>query len=249
LHGKAQPAKSDDCIYALRNTTLHGDSGSALLTPQGLVDAIAIQGAESGGAGVMAEMKVLPLSCVRDLVLNAVSDSQSDKIMNIVWNGSDYLFRDAFQPPPWAGSGWVSNLRLAKAFLGWSAANKTQTQLFDVERRQKALKIIYERRLGIDMLRALAVAETTNTKNAGDAFQRLGDGLIDRSKADAQIAYSAAKYVAGLTPAPLPVGAKPPERPDLARAFEAPENTPQLARIIDSEDDLKQRLCSRRNRC
>jgi hypothetical protein len=105
VHGRAQPSKTDECTYTLRNATLHGDSGSALLSPQGLVDGIAVRGVETTGFGSMAEMKVLPLSCVRDLILNLVSGTQNDKIMNIVWTAGDLEFRGALQPRPSAGSG------------------------------------------------------------------------------------------------------------------------------------------------
>jgi hypothetical protein len=158
VHGKAQPSKTNECTYTLRNATLHGDSGSALLSPQGLVDGIAILGAESTGPGSMAEMKVLPLSCVRDLILNLVSDSQNDKIMNIVWTAGDREFRDAFQPPPGAGSKWVSNLRLSKAMLGWIASGTRQLSA-DKKHSDDALRIIFERRLGLAMARDVARAE------------------------------------------------------------------------------------------
>jgi hypothetical protein len=113
----------------------------------------------------MAEMKVLPLSCVRDLILNLVSDSQNDKIMNIVWTAGDREFRDAFQPPSGAGTGWVSNLRLAKAMLGWIASSPRQLSA-DKKHRDNALKIIFERRLGVDMARDIAWVETDTLLSA-----------------------------------------------------------------------------------
>src|SRR5258708_31263813 len=106
-----------------------------------------------------------PLSCVRDLILNLVSDGQNDKIMNIVWTAGDREFRNAFQPPPGAGSGWVSNLHLAKAMLGWIALSPRQLSA-DRKHRDNALKVVFERRLGIDMARDIARAETDTLLSA-----------------------------------------------------------------------------------
>lgn len=109
----ARPSFSDTCTYTIRSETLYGDSGSAVLTAAGLVDEIAVDGAKSGGGASMAEMKVLPLSCAMQQILELVPDGQSSKIMTTILTGSDADLRHAFEPPP--KSGWVSNLRLAKA--------------------------------------------------------------------------------------------------------------------------------------
>src|SRR5258707_1382645 len=49
VEGAVQPSKTDECTYTLRSQTLYGDSGSAIVTEEGLVDGIAVDGAESGG--------------------------------------------------------------------------------------------------------------------------------------------------------------------------------------------------------
>jgi hypothetical protein len=125
----AKPAWSNDCTYTLKASTLHGDSGSAVLTAEGLVDGIAVDGAESGGTNSYSEMKVLPLSCVMVQILNAVSDDQSPKIMSTLFSGDDDSMRRAFQPPP--KSGWISNLRLAKSLYSWILAHESPHFLKD----------------------------------------------------------------------------------------------------------------------
>jgi len=157
LPRKALLTKITECEYTAVVEAFSGDSGSALLSQEGLVVGIAVTG-DHGTGKSWAKMNVLPLSCVRDKILELVSDRQNDKIMKIVWTAGTREFEDAFLPPPVDGSGWVSNLRLAKAMLGWIASRTRQISA-DKKHQENAIKIISERRLGYGMVLDLARAE------------------------------------------------------------------------------------------
>jgi S1-C subfamily serine protease len=188
----AKPSYSDNCLYTLRSETLYGDSGSAVLTAEGLVDGIAMDGAESGGGASMSQMKVLPLSCVKPQILDLVPDSQSNNIMATIAKGNDFELRHAFQPPP--RSGWVSNLRLAKAVQGWIAGHKSQKQPIDDGHLKTAFEIIVQRRLGYEIVVALSHTNTASEKDAGDALQNFAHAELGRgSTANAKTAYAEAR--------------------------------------------------------
>jgi hypothetical protein len=188
----ARPSFSDTCTYTIRSETLYGDSGSAVLTAAGLVDGIAVDGAESGGGASMAEMKVLPLSCAMQQILELVPDGQSSKIMTTILTGSDADLRHAFEPPP--KSGWVSNLRLAKAIQGWIIAHRGTQQAMDASRVANAVKIMVQRQLGYEIAVEFCQTGLASGKDAGDAFQQYAGAEFDRgSKANARKAYAEAR--------------------------------------------------------
>lgn len=192
--GTARPSLSEECLYTMRGATLYGDSGSAVLTVDGLVDGIAVDGAESGGGNTMAEMKVLPLSCAMSLILDAVPDVQSEKIIATIAKGSESALRHAFQPPP--KPGWVSNLRLAKALQGWIAKHKSQRQAIEERRLSVALEIIVNRHLGFEIAIAFTRFGSASEKNAADALQQFAHAELGRgSTANAERAYAAAQQL------------------------------------------------------
>jgi hypothetical protein len=182
---------SSQCMYTLRGETLYGDSGSAVLTAEGLVDGIAVDGAESGGGDSMSEMKVLPLSCVMSQILEIVPDGQSAKIMATITKGSDAAMRHAFQPPP--KTGWISNLRLAKAVQGWIAKGNGPSQLIEADRVTTAITIIAQRRLGYKMAMEFSRVTLASAKDAGDTLRKFADMELRRgSTLTAEKAYAEA---------------------------------------------------------
>jgi outer membrane protein OmpA-like peptidoglycan-associated protein len=159
LPAAAMASKQGDCKYVIRVPTLHGDSGSAVLTPEGLVDGIAVEGAESGGTNSMAETLVLPLACVRDRILAVIPDGESAEILKIFGSGDDLALRNAFQPSANVRRRF-SNLRLAKALSGWIAERNRNRQLLplvDGQHMPQVMKIIVDRRLGYVLLNELMV--------------------------------------------------------------------------------------------
>lgn len=189
--GSGKPAWTNECTYTMKTQTVHGDSGSAVLTPEGLVDGIAVDGAKSGGTNSYSEMKVLPLSCVMPEILNAVGDRETDSIMNTLLTGDESARQNAFQPPPRAA--WVSNLRLAKAISHWSAAKKTKHAPLQDARVEEALEIIVERGLGYKLLVDFTQASMTTEKAAADTLQRFADAeLQSGSSATAIVSYTEA---------------------------------------------------------
>jgi hypothetical protein len=187
----ARPSFSDTCTYTIRSETLYGDSGSAVLTAAGLVDGIAVDGAESGGGASMAEMKVLPISCAMHQILELVPDGQSSKIMTTFLTGSDADLRHAFEPPP--KTGWVSNLRLAKAIQGWIIAQKGKQLAMDASRVTNAVKIIVERQLGYEIAVAFSRTGVASGNDAGDAIQQFARDEFGRGSPNARRAYAVAR--------------------------------------------------------
>ncbi|HEY7665928.1 MAG TPA: serine protease [Xanthobacteraceae bacterium] len=195
LQGKGLPSKTDECTYTLRSITLDGDSGSAIVTPQGLVDGIVTDGAESQGTSSFSEMKVLSLHCVRDAILGAVSDGRSKQIFEIIRKGDDAALASAFKPPPVDTALWVSNLRLAKAISQWVALDRMQRKL-DKDRTDTIIEIIADRHLGWDMVKNFCWSIAANEKEAGDILQHFADTALQTGKiADATSAYGAAKQL------------------------------------------------------
>jgi hypothetical protein len=193
LQTKGQPSMTTECTYTLRGITLDGDSGSAILTSQGLVDGIVTDGAESQGTSSYSEMKVLPLACVRDVILKFVSDDRNNQIMEIIRKGDDSVLINAFKPPPSAV--WVSNLQLAKAISEWLALDKPQRKL-DEARHRAIMQIIGERRLGWEMVQKFGLSVAANAKEPGDIIRGLADTALQKGKkADAASAYGAAKQL------------------------------------------------------
>lgn len=189
-------SKRTDCSYVIRIPTLHGDSGSAVLTDEGLVDGVAVEGAESGGTSSMAETLVLPIACVRDRILAFVPDSDSAEILRILGSGNESKLLNAFQPSM-STVGRFSNLRLAKALLGWIAEHKKNQQLPPLVDRQhiaQVMPIIIERRLGYDLATDFTYVESQSKFAAADFFQNFGDSLrTSGSLADAVKAYTQAR--------------------------------------------------------
>jgi len=195
LQGKGQPSMTTDCIYSLRGTALDGDSGSAILTGQGLVDGIVTDGAESQGTSFYSEMKVLPLACVRDVILEFVSNDRNNEIIELIRKGNNTALVNAFKPSPNATAVWVNNLHLAKAISHWLALDKTQRKLDEV-RYRTIMQIMGERRLGWDLVSKFGLSVAANAKEPGDILRRLADIALEKGKkADAANAYGAAKQL------------------------------------------------------
>lgn len=238
---------ADPCIYTLRDVTLQGDSGSALMTEEGLVDGIAVSGAESLGTGAMFQMMVLPLSCVRDEILGAVSGGESSEIMATIWKGDDRARLIAFQPPPNI-TGWVSNLRLAKALMDWITAHNASRHPtgVDEKRWEDVFRIIAQRRLGYAMIGKFAFAEAAGQKAAADVLHQLGDEEIARgSTARAMTAYMQAqtfysRYADSQTPTIWMIGSGPvAPNYDVAETYKAAaDNMTKLAGLTGKKEDL-----------
>ncbi len=250
VQAEVQPSPTnDDCTYTLRAVTLYGDSGSAFVTMEGLVDGIATDGAESKGTNAMFEMKVLSLACVKEQILDAVPNGQSSKIMNIIAKGDDRALRKAFQPPP-DGAGWISNLRLAKALHGWIAARQAQKKSIpgvDKRRIPETLRIIAERRLGYSLVAEFEEANAANKKEAADTLQDFGDaesarGLYaEASKAYMQARGLYANYLAALAPAPWNWAAQGVHSAEIGGAYKAAaDNMLKLAQITGNQEQSNQ---------
>jgi Trypsin-like peptidase domain len=232
-----KPSYSSNCTYTLRGAILYGDSGSPLLTVEGLVDGIAIDGAESGGGGSMSEMKVLPLSCLMSQILDIVPDHQNSKIMSIMAKGNERSIRRAFQPPP--KPGWVSNLRLAKAIQGW-ITNQARPKM-DRNHLMTATDVIIDRHLGTDMVVDLCKVASATPKDGGDALRKFADAAASQGlTAAAQRAYAEAtslyvQYAAMYVPEG---GAEQiPKRPEVATVYKEIADTLVARGLISGKED------------
>jgi hypothetical protein len=235
VQGKATPAKTSDCAYTLRVETLHGDSGSALLTAEGLVDGIAVQGAESDGTGSMAETIILPLRCVRIQILSAVPPgAQDDTIINTILKGSDSALRRAFQPPP--KSGWISNIRLAKALSSWIAAHQAsgQRSTVDQARLTRALSIIVERHLGYEFGVDFTQANSADANATANTFQTFAD-----LEAAAGYTTTAVEFHAHAQNLYVEYLANAPQSAIAAVYRSAADNMTKLARLTTKKEDFE----------
>ncbi|MDQ0391467.1 S1 family peptidase [Labrys monachus] len=250
LEATGKPGRQSDCNFVIRSPTLHGDSGSAVLTDEGLVDGIAVEGRESGGTSSMAETVVLPMSCVRDVILPFIPDQDTEKILDIFRSGDARALRNAFQPPVVPPRG-VNNLRLAKALI-WGIAERRKNGQFpvlaDPQRMLAVMPIIVERRLGYTLLRDFTLASSTSKFAAGDAFQILGDTLrVAGSKQDAAQAYTEARnlywsYAASLVPNSWSaIDGKVDGSLDVAKAYKAAaDSMTKRGNLTKNEDDYRQ---------
>jgi hypothetical protein len=209
------------------------------LTADGLVDGIAVDGAESGGGNSMSEMKVLPLSCVMSQILDVVPDGQSAKIMATIAKGSESAMRHAFQPPPKIG--WISNLRLAKAIQGWIARGNSPNQLIDSDHVTTAVAIIIQRHLGYQMAVAFSRATLATAKDAGDALRKFGDMELGRgSTPTAQKAYAeASSLYLRYAKMYVPSGGRGPisKRPEIAATYNDIANTLVAGALISGKKE------------
>jgi tetratricopeptide (TPR) repeat protein len=247
-----QPSRHADCEYVVRVQTFHGDSGSAVLTPQGLVDGIAITGSESGGSGVMGETWILPLACVRDKILELVSDRDNTEILRALSAGNEQALRRVFQPlqPPPEPAGWISNLRLAKAVSQYIGPGQTTRRALTLSRDQAymALPIIYDRRLGYRFAADFVIAGKGSSLEAGDVYQKFGDLQNSAgAKTAAKVAYKQAtrlysSYAAeNLPPNWSPANDKTPNGYAIAKAYKsAADSETKMAKITGSVSDYQQ---------
>lgn len=208
--GEGIPQQREDCTYAIRATAIQGDSGSPVLTHEGLVDGLAVKGAESGASTTgMAETLVLPLACVRERILAFVPDADSAAILKILGSGNHLKLRNAFQPPANIRRSWCSNLRLAKALTGWIAEHRKNTRLpalVDKQYLDEVTRILNDRRLGSWLTVEFTQSNATSKRAAADFLQKFGDSLQDSgATSDAVKAYAQARelyvaYAASLLP-------------------------------------------------
>ncbi|MBV9251840.1 MAG: hypothetical protein JO227_21685 [Acetobacteraceae bacterium] len=144
----------------------------------------------------MAETIVLPLSCVRDELLSLVPDDDDGMVMDLLGRADDRAVRNAFQPAPQSGSGWVSNLRLAKAVHDWIGkrkAGQTGTS-FGQDLSVRIAQIIAERRLGFALVLELSQVASTTRAASADLLQRVGNNLrADRNMEGAAWSYAQAR--------------------------------------------------------
>jgi len=234
-----QPSPSDKCMYNMKAMTIHGDSGSAVLTSEGLVDGIALEGVESDGT-YYSEMRVLSLSCVKDIIIKIVSDNQSIAIINSLFSGSEDVMRRAFQPPPPPRPRWVSNLRLAKAISSWIEKYKAQIPFNRPMDLPELMRIIVQRGLGYELASAFNQATARNDSDAADSLQQFADYESKKgTKADVKYAYTAygeakslyINYLRGSDPGQR-------DRSQLAAAnWSAAVNMIKLARISGKQED------------
>jgi hypothetical protein len=139
---------------------------------EGLVDGIAVEGAESSGTNSMAETLVLPLACVRDRILAVVPDDESAEILKIFGSADDLALRNAFQPSANVRRRF-SNLRLAKALSGWIAERNKNRQLPPLVDRQhmpQVMPIIVDRRLGYVLLVEFQAAAATTRSQFSQTY-------------------------------------------------------------------------------
>jgi hypothetical protein len=170
------PAKNEECLYTIRGETVHGDSGSAFMADNGLVDGIAIYGAETkpDNSGIMNEAWILPLACVRDKLLPFVSDDENAMIMKTLNSGDERMLSLLFQPPH-QGNKWITNLHIARAVTDFivDRRNKKATAELGIDRASKAFQILFERRVG----RKLAMELLTASVSVGEITASAQQGI------------------------------------------------------------------------
>jgi tetratricopeptide (TPR) repeat protein len=180
LEGTGKPSEDTECRYIIRQPTVNGDSGSAIVNEKGLADGIVIDGQESQGTPSMAEMVVRPLSCALNSILQFVPNDDSSTILKKLASSDQEALKIAFQPPPSSASGWITNLRLAKALSVWIAQHKENPQIppaVPPQRMPDVDAIIVERGLGYRLLNEFLVADLGTQSAAADSLQKFADSL------------------------------------------------------------------------
>src|SRR5262249_25678197 len=155
-----------------RADTIAGDSGSPIVTMEGLVAGLVTDGAETKGSNRYSVMKVLPLACVKDMILSIVSNDETNRILEILRNGSESALVNAFKPPPNATTEWVSNLHLAKAISQWGTLDKSQRNP-GRDRLETVSAIIGHRLLGYSMVVDFQNSVSASAQDSGNLLKSL----------------------------------------------------------------------------
>ena len=157
----------------------------------------------------------------------------------MIAKGSKSAMRHAFQPPP--KTGWISNLRLAKAIQGWIARGNSSKQLIDSDRVATAVAIIAQRHLGYQMAVAFSRATLATAKDAGDALRKFAEMELGRGSATtAQKAYAeASSLYVQYAKAYVPSGGNGPipKRSEIAATYKDIANTMVAGALISGKKE------------
>jgi hypothetical protein len=190
--GKLTQPGDDPCAYEMREWTNAGDSGSPIVSNQGLLDGIVVSGRFSGSVpdnpGVMGESRVLPMSCVEAALTPVVPDDQSDAILKVMSQSDEGSLHSSLYPPP--GRHWISNLRLDRALFERHQARQSDAQLppfAGSQRMQELMVLMLLRDLNSAAVYDFLTRESPTQFAAADVLQKAGDDLRKSGKNPAAI--------------------------------------------------------------
>jgi len=192
LWGGGSLVRKDECAWRLRETAFNGDSGGAVVSENGLLVGIVLDGREGGqfDDGAMGQVTILPLGCVRQEILSAFDQKAPVSGGNVLDVEKQSLQR-ALQPPP--SSGWIDNLSYARALRDLVA---DRDLLHKIKARNAIgcplFRSTIERELGYDTAEQLISSTAESTKEAADIFNDIGDQYKTANAELAQRLYASA---------------------------------------------------------
>lgn len=160
------PAERDKCTFTMRLPTVHSDSGSPVITNELLVAAVVMEGAESLGSPGYMIARVMPLSCVRDTIIEVVADESTEEIIEAFKNATDDQLKAQFQ----TRQPRYTNLQLARATSRLVASGER----LDQERAIELTQLAVQRRLGHKYVYELALLSNESQHAAADQLFNLG---------------------------------------------------------------------------